>query len=137
MPPMVRKRPACSDACDAAPSLEDVYGSRLRSQPRQLCRSTGQDDTSLPAGPCELADLYDWPQRVLQQLLDPTKRGAASRRDRLIKNGNGGISLHSDRSGLGTAEIAVRPAAQWLRRARDARPHSEFGCVCLGVRARA
>ena len=120
----MRKRPATSHPSHHGSSsgngssltLEDVYGAKLKAA-RLPSRSSESDTfaaggTSIPVGPSDIGELFAWPKWMMERMLDPSVPGSAGRRHRLAENLGAGIVLHSDHSGLGTAEMAMHSIAE-------------------------
>ena len=71
----------------------------------------------LPAGPLDVAELYNWPDRALRVL----RLRSSEAVDALSRNLETGISLISHYSGKGTAESAFADVADFMRRTENAR----------------
>jgi hypothetical protein len=122
----LRKRPA---ACSGSDVLEDFYRGCRRSKRVARALPGGSAPSHAPArsappGPDTVEKLSDWPTYVIERLTDTSCPGGHGRRHRLFSNFYKGLLVHSDYTGLGTAEIAASALGAACRRLDRCPPSS-------------
>ena len=119
---MKRKRPPNSSSTHVIEipdvGLEDVYGSTRPAVllTRRPLNAVGEDTRTVLDGPDSLRSLFSFEQWMMTRMFHPSVEGAAARKWRFERNVEAGVVLHTDHSGLGTAEIAL---TRIIREAND------------------